>query len=210
MSLAPRSTRIPATCTDAVIAGQSTAASSAARDLHQRLRAATARLTRLRAGVRAEVAALVEDGRISRAEANDMLRRLSMRPTPRTFHCRLKLPVTIDVGTASDAVALRQAQRILTEGIASLAEITIWRSPDCFGIDAPRGAGDGQVNRLVHTTLPLALSLTVAGPESVWRAAKHRLDTQFRRVPQIRANVAAITKITFREQDSEEIDAVYG
>lgn len=210
MSLAPSPSRIPANSTDALIAGPSAAATPAVRDLQERLRATKARLARLRAGVRAEVAALVYDELIDLAEANRTLRRLSVRPAPRTFHCRLKLPVSIDVGVAGDARALREAQRVLTESIASLPEITIWREADCFGIDEPRVTGDGQVNRLVHTTLPLALSLSAAGSESVWRAAKHQLSVQFRRVPQIRAHVAAITKITFREQGSEELDVAYG
>jgi hypothetical protein len=209
MSLTPSTARVSTGSTDQTATDPSAAARSTVRDLQDRLRATTARLTRLRAGIRAEVTDLITDGDIDPADANAILRRLSVRPVPQTFHCYLNLPITINVSAAGDAPVLRQAQRILAEGVASLAQITIRREPDCFGIDPPRATDDGQVNRLVHTTVPLTVTVAAAEQRSVWPAVKRRLSTQLRRLPSIRADIGAIGKVHLRAQDSDDADVEY-
>lgn len=107
------------------------------------------------------------------------------------------------------AVALEQARRILTDGIAALAQITIRREPDCFGIEAPRGTGDGRARRLVHTTVPLTIAVAAAGQRSAWPAAKRRLGTQLRRLPAIRAEIGAVGEVVIRDVRHKEVDRIW-
>jgi len=179
-----------------------------AHDLREQLRSATARLTQLRDGIRGEISGLARDGGIGLDRANDTLRRLRVTALRRTFHCQIDLPVAIDVDTVGDASALEQARRILTDGIAALAEIIIRREPDCFGIDAPRGTGDGRACRLVHTTVPLTITVTAAEQRSAWPAAKRRLGTQLRRLPAIRVEIGAVGELVIRDARHNEVDRI--
>jgi len=177
-------------------------------DLHERLRSTTTRLTRLRHGIRAEFTDLVHDGCLDPDDANGILRRLVVSPLRRAFHCHVDVPVTIDVTAVGDASALRQARHALTQTLAALAQISLRREPDCFGIDAPHTSDDDQAHRLVHTTLPLTVTVTATGPWSVWPAAKRRLVNQLSPLTGIRANLGAVNEVIVRDEHREEPDRI--